>query len=211
MRLRSFLICLGLLPLAACTRSCREDYDNASEFANAQLPPYSETGAQTMGCQLGSQTWTVLGAWEGNPCAECKIEWLPNTLQFGQTHSVPGATWTPTSLIGTMTGVRDNHIFYNTEIRIFFHPSDTLGGLRLLGEADALLRPASQPYEAMHVLDTHNGRRYVSRSQRPVRLFVRKFDRQQHIISGTFEGTVYGGASGNDSLAVTDGRFDTKY
>ena len=55
MRFRLFLTYLSLLPLSACTRSCN-DYDNNEEFAKAQLPPYTETGANTLGCGLGAQT-----------------------------------------------------------------------------------------------------------------------------------------------------------
>ena len=40
------------------------------------------------------------------------------------------------------------------------------------------------------------------------RLRIRKLDRQQRTISGTFEGHLY---SRTDSLAVTDGRFDLRY
>ena len=84
MHLRSFFICLGLFR-CRLHRSCREDYDNASEFANAQLPPYSETGANTMGCQLGFQTWTVLGAWEGaTPVRSAKSNGFPTSCSLGK-------------------------------------------------------------------------------------------------------------------------------
>lgn len=209
MRLRSLLAYFCLLPLAACTRSCEEEYDNASEFANAQLPPYSETGANTLGCQLGTQTWTVLGATEIPPRNEGGRTWMTNLANSYLEPDFPASP--PLNIFGTMTGVRDSRVFYDTQIRLLFEPTDTLGGQRLLGDYDITQAPAARQYEHLRVIDHLHNLTYTSRSQRPVRLLVRKLDRQQRIISGTFEGYVYGGASGNDSLAVTNGRFDFRY
>ena len=48
----------------------------------------------------------------------------------------------------------------------------------------------------------------LRRARRPVRLLIRKLDRQRRTVSGTFAGMLY---SSTDSLAVADGRFDLKY
>ena len=40
---------------------------NNEEFARAQLPPYTETGANTLGCVLGAQTWTGVNARNFDP------------------------------------------------------------------------------------------------------------------------------------------------
>ena len=62
--------------------------------------------------------------------------------------------------------------------------------------------------EHMKAFDLLPFRSYESRNHRPVRLLIRKLDRQQRIVSGTFEGQLY---SQTDSLAVSDGHFDVKY
>ena len=199
MRLRTFLTCFSLLPLSACTRSCN-DYDNNEEFARAQLPAYSETGANTLGCRLGTQTWTVLGSYALK--GGLGTSWRPNVLQ------IDGGTLVAPLLYvrGQMTGVRNGQEFYDTEITLAFRPSDTLGGLRLLG-ADTARVPTGRA-EHMKAFDLLPFRSYESRNRRPVRLLIRKLDRQQRIVSGTFEGQLY---SQTDSLAVSDGRFDVKY
>ncbi|WP_345059312.1 hypothetical protein [Hymenobacter glaciei] len=196
MRFRTFLTYLSLLPLSACTRSCN-DYDNNEEFAQAKLPPYTETGANTLGCVLGPQVWTVLGkhraysiggGWESNQLIVEGGYSIPRTLQVH----------------GGMTGVRNSKEFYDRRLYLVFLPSDTLGGLRLLG--------GSNTNERVRVTDFITGLDYTSISRRPVRLLVRKLNRQQRIVSGTFEGMLYSDNTGqHDSLAVADGRFDVRY
>jgi hypothetical protein len=203
MRLRTFLTYLSLLPLSACTKSC-QDYDNNEEFARARLPAYTETGAGTLGCMLGAQTWTVLGksyqnGGLGNP-------WFSNILAIEGSYLVPsylGAT-------GRMTGVRDSKTFYDMELSFAIQPTDTLGGLHLLG-ADTLRNPPPTAGRMLVRNMLTYGEQYSSQSRRPVRLLVRKLDKQQRIISGTFDGWLYGGASGHDSISVADGRFDLTY
>ncbi|WP_460620096.1 Riean_0653 family protein [Hymenobacter ruber] len=203
MRFSTFLTYLSLLPLSACTRSCN-DYDNNEEFAKAKLPPYTETGAMTMGCVLGSQTWTVLGSTQAK--GPLGSSWQPNTLQVDGSYSVPPFL----NVSGQMTGVRDSKPFYDMQLNLLFRPSDTLGGLHLLG-ADTSRYHSGGFVEQMRAMSFLNFEEYTSSNRRPVRLLVRRLNRQQRTISGTFEGYLYGGASGHDSLAVTDGRFDIKY
>ena len=195
MRFRTFLTYFSLLSLSACTRSCNE-YDNNEEFAKAQLPAYTETGANTLGCMLGSQTWTVLGKHRAYSIGG---GWEPNQVQVYGGYSVPPAL----QVQGGMAGVRDSKEFYDRRLYLVFFPSDTLGGIRLLG--------GSNINEQLRVTDFITGMDYTSSSRRPVRLLVRKLNRQQRIISGTFAGMLYGGTSGQDSLTVADGRFDLLY
>jgi hypothetical protein len=195
MRLRTLLTYLSLLPLGACTRSCK-DYDNASEFYNAKLPDYTETGANTFGCRLGPQVWTVLGKHEepgiGYP-------WQDNLLAINKYNYENILT-----IQGQMTGVRDSKTFYDTGVMLNFEIPDTLGRVQLLGSRDST--KAAGDISATNYF-AYNW--YVSSPKRPVRLIIRKHNQQQHIISGVFEGTIYG--SEQDSLVITDGRFDVKY
>ena len=200
MRFRTCLTYLSLLPLSACTKSCN-DYDNNEEFSRAKLPPYTETGANTLGCVLGTQTWTVLG--KHSQPSPLGGGWALNQLEvYG------GYAASPVLLVrGQMTGVRDSKEFYDTDIELNFRLTDTLGGLRLLG-ADTARVPIGQSAESMEATDLIPYLGYLSTARRPVRLRIRKLDRQQRIVSGTFEGYLY---SRTDSLAVTDGRFDLRY
>ena len=200
MRLRTFLTYLSLLPLSACTRSCKE-YDNNEEFARAQLPPYSETGANTMGCVLGPQTWTVLGS--HFETSHYSGKWVPNRVEVLNNYPGPKQV----QLRGRMTGVRSSKEFYDYEIQAVFTLNDTLGGLRLLG-ADTVRQPRRDEY--MSAGSLFDGRIFVSSTRHPVRLLIRKLNRQQRIVSGTFSGMLYQDR-GPDSLAVADGRFDVKY
>lgn len=204
MRLRTTLTYLSLLPLSACTKSCNE-YDNNEAFARAELPAYSETGAGILGCVLGTQKWKVLGSQNvGSPLGG---GWQPNVLQVYGGYSVPPLL----TVRGVMSGVRNSEVFYDREITFTFLLSDTLGGLRLLGADTVRTRPGHYR-EFMKALDLMPYVGYQSSARRPVRLLIRKLDRQQRIVSGTFSGMLYGGSlSGHDSLAVTDGRFDVKY
>ena len=200
MRFRTFLTYLSLLPLSACTKSCN-DYDNNEEFAQTQLPAYSETGAGTLGCRLGPQVWTVLG--KHQVTGPLGSGWTPNTLEVYGGFSVPPLL----TVRGQMTGVRNSEVFYDREITLTFLLSDTLGGIRLLGEDTVRTRPGYYR-EHMEALDLIPFLGYRSRARRPVRLLIRKLDRQQRTVSGTFAGMLY---SSTDSLAVADGRFDLKY
>lgn len=204
MRPRTLLTYLSLLPLSACTKSCNE-YDNNEEFARAQLPAYTETGANTLGCVLGAQTWTVLGSQNlGSPLGG---GWAANVLQVSGGFSVPPLL----TVRGVMSGVRNSQVFYEREITLSFLLSDTLGGLRLLGADTVRTRPGRYR-EYMEALDLIPYAGYLSSNRRPVRLLIRKLDRQQRTVRGTFAGTLYGGSvSSFDSLTVTDGRFDVKY
>ncbi|WP_201980641.1 hypothetical protein [Hymenobacter rubidus] len=201
MRFRTALTYLVLLPLSACTKSCN-DYDNNEEFARAKLPAYTETGANTLGCQLGSQTWTVLGHY--NSGLNYGGRWQPNHLEAGAgTYS--GIT--QLSFAGRMTGVRSSKEFYDAQIQLAFRLTDTLGGLRLLG-ADTTRTPGTA--EFMTATNHVENREYKSSPRHPVRLLIRKLNKQQRIVSGTFSGMLYQ-YQGPDSLAVTDGRFDVRY
>ena len=200
MRFRTLLTYLSLLPLSACTRSCK-DYDNNEEFARAKLPAYTETGAGTLGCVLGAQTWTVLGSHYENRIG---YPWAPNFVLIEGSHSVPPYI----AASGRMTGVRASKAFYDMGVSLVFRPSDTLGGLRLLGSdtARAYTGRFVEQMRASSFLSYDND--YTSRARRPVRLRIRRLNRQQRTVSGTFEGMLY---SRTDSLAVADGRFDLKY
>ena len=202
MRFRTFLTYLSLLPLSACTRSCN-DYDNNEEFSRAQLPPYSETGANTLGCGLGAQTWTVLG--KTRSTSPLGPSWFDNFLRAYVNSAAPHLIY----VRGQMTGARNSRIFYDTEITMAFQLSDTLGGLRLLG-IDTARVPIGRAETMAATNQLVSFGYFKSSARRPVRLFVRKLNRQQRIVSGTFSGMLYQD-HGPDSLAVTDGRFDVKY
>lgn len=202
MRFRTFLTYLSLLPLSACTKSCSPDYDNNEEFSKAQLPPYTDTGANTLGCVLGAQTWTVLGKYRSNSPAGAS--WIPNELRAYSNPALPSFLYAR----GQMTGVLNSRVFYDMEIALAFRLNDTLGGLRLLG-TDTARVPVGRA-ETMEATNLVEYAQYKSRQRRPVRLFIRKLNRQQRIVSGTFSGTLYQ-ARGVDSLTVKDGRFDFKY
>ena len=199
MRFRTFLTYLTLLPLSACTRSCKE-YDNNEEFARAKLPAYSETGAGTLGCVLGSQTWTVLGSHYQNRIG---YPWEPNGILVEGSFSVPPYLMAT----GQMTGVRDSKPFYDVQISLILRLDDTLSNVRLLGN-DTARGATGRPFDHMQAQNLLTFDGYYSRTRRPVRLLIRKLDRQQRTISGTFGGMLY---SSTDSLAITDGRFDLKY
>jgi|GEM_PF-4930581 len=204
MRLRTFLTYLSLLPLGACTRC--DDYDNSAEFDQAQLPPYTEIGANTMGCRIVPQVWTILGQseqWNNTPPLrqQNKLVAVPYNYASGPLLKVTGR----------MTGVREGLAFYDMELQLTFRLSDTLGGLRLLGSDTARFIP-SGTVESMHAVNYAKGSGdYHSLDRRPVRLTIRHLDEFQRIVSGTFEGWLYGGSSSPDSLEVADGRFDIKY
>ncbi len=205
MQLHTLLTYLSLLPLSACTR-CKA-YDNNEEFARAQLPPYTETGTNTLGCVLGAQTWTVLGS-SLEPRHYGSV-WLANTLRINGSYlsTGPNAGRSTVEISGRMTGVRDSKAFYDTDVQLVFMLTDTLGGLHLLGTDSVryLLRT-----EHMATSSFIDGRSFVSSARRPVRLAIRKLNRQQRTVSGTFQGILYQNY-GPDSLVVTDGRFDVKY
>ena len=199
MRFRTFLTYLSLLPLSACTKSCNE-YDNNEEFAQAKLPAYSETGAGTLGCVLGAQTWTVLGSHYENRIG---YPWQPNTILVEGSYSVPPYL----AATGQMTGVRDSKPFYDMQISLILRLEDTLSNVRLLG-SDTARVTTGRPFDHMQAQNLLTSDGYYSRARRPVRLLIRKLDRQQRTVSGTFAGLLY---SPTDSLAVADGRFDLKY
>ena len=205
MRLRTLLTYLSLLPLSACTR-CKA-YDNNEEFARAQLPAYTETGANTLGCVLGPQTWTVLGS--SLEPRHYGSAWSPNSLIINGPYFItgPNARQPLVEVHGRMTGVRDSKAFYDTDVELAFTLTDTLGGLHLLGADSVRYPPRAEYLAAGSFID---GRGFVSSTRHPVRLLVRKLNRQQRIVSGTFSGMLYQ-HSGSDSLAVRDGRFDVKY
>ena len=149
----------------------------------------------------GPQTWTVLGSHDRK--GGLGTSWEPNVLDAYGGNAVPPLL----TVRGEMPGVRNSQVFYDREISLTFLLSDTLGGIRLLAEDTARTRPGSYR-EHMEALDLIPFLGYRSSARRPVRLLIRKLDRQRRIVSGTFVGMLY---SPTDSLTVTDGRFDVKY
>ncbi|GAB3733720.1 hypothetical protein GCM10027594_15350 [Hymenobacter agri] len=183
------------------------EYDNNEEFSKAKLPAYTETGAGTLGCILGAQTWTVLGSYEQRGGLGGSY-WQPNSVLSTGSFAVPPHI----EVNGRMSGVRNSKPFYDMGISFQIWPSDTLGGLHLLG-ADTSRSYTGRFVEQMQAIDflSSSYADYHSSNRRPVRLVVRKLNRFNHTVSGTFAGTLYNGTGGHDSITVTDGRFDLSY
>lgn len=205
------IICYYLLSytLTGCKKN--NFYDNTAQVDQIKLPPYSETGSNTFGFLVNDSAWTVFGETQdthdiGNP-------WFPNqTSAYIEANTYYGDSLV-LGILGYLTIVKQDTVIRNEQAHIEFliDPTMKIGTYILTGNTN--------PYEGYFSLIKQSltlsgfDKHYSVSSSNPFIIELAKLDTMQKIFSGRFQGVIYldGDPANNDSLTITEGRFDAKF
>lgn len=168
-----FLSVAALLTLSTCKKDDPE----------AQLPPATQTGANTFGCLINGQAWTPRG---NNGTSNYSVSYDPSYRK---------------GTLNISTYRYNSNADNDWQSMIIYSDSLKTPGVYQLN------RPNRQ--EALFH-NFKNGCEFSGGSRNYCRgaLTITRLDLQAGIISGTFHFTLY--KPGCDSIRVTEGRFDKK-
>ncbi|HWD88996.1 MAG TPA: hypothetical protein VG367_12765 [Mucilaginibacter sp.] len=183
---------------------CYSKYDDTRASVTLQVPPYTETGAQTFGCLVNGKVWANFGATIIHPAegigsradtnkVRVTIQWPEQGISNDTAFSV-SATY---SLIKKGKTERQEYMSFTIP------KNGSLVGTYRLGDSARVFR--YQP----GVL--YPG--YSSNARNPFVLMINKDSPVQggsyHIVSGRFYGTLYNYEL-TDSVNIAAGVFDVK-
>jgi hypothetical protein len=190
------LIALSLiLALCACNT-----YDDTAAFKHLEVPPYTETGANTFGCLINGAVWANFG--EDN---------VKSLEPLGGRHLVPNKVgshvfWDGSrmdslfSLSAGFTLSKHGTVLRQEDMVMYIPKNGNLKGMHQLTSYDYQLR----------YTNWITGTEHLSLISTPFTVIIKKdtIEGNRHIVSGTFSGTIYNGAH-TDSLRIVGGVFDT--
>ena len=154
------------------------------------LPPITQTGVGSFGCKINGQVWIPYVPC--NSCSKC-VEFAYNIQ--------PAYTVSKLPLRFVMqAGRHDDPYTGNFIISPAFLRSLTDG---------SFIYGIGNIADSLDIEFDNNSNRFSLKLRDPSNIFmITKLDAANNIVSGTFSFTLYG--SFNDTLLVTDGRFDVK-
>ncbi|MCB2378572.1 hypothetical protein LGH70_13310 [Hymenobacter sp. BT635] len=174
--MKRLLLYAALLLLTQCSKCKQEDPSPES-----QLPPSTQTGANTFGCLVNGQPWTPKGGdGTANYTVSYDAAYRKGTLNI-YTYRITGTT------------------AYTYQSITLFSDSLTRTGiysLTIAGHQEGLFSDLSTGCKF------HGNAPHYRRGN----LTITRLDLQAGIIAGTFAFTLY--KPGCDSIRVTNGRFD---
>jgi hypothetical protein len=177
--------------------ACKDEFDNVSLAEKVTLPEYSQTGKGNIGCLVNDQVWTTFGKhFERGVWTSYWKENYTETSSYLYYHNQEIL-----NVSGRMSKVHQNQIIYDTQLGFSLVFTDSLAGQYQLG-ADST---GSMSFQDLHKLTY-----YQTHSKNPLLLTIRKFSMLDKIVSGEFEGYLFNKDNLNDSIKVSQGRFDVK-
>jgi hypothetical protein len=184
-----------LCSILLCSNSCKKD-NNSFE----QLPPITQTGANTFGCLINGQVFTPEGS-----------TWSGSNLIAGNDYtylSFPGGAYDGN--IFSITATNKMNTSDITSIHLEFDSMYVTQGVTYtLGTPKA-----GKGYgEYIHVYSSGNGGanvQLVTSNTDTGQFILTRYDTVNLIASGTFWFNVIDSTSG-DTIKITDGRFDLQY
>jgi hypothetical protein len=193
--MKNLIVLSLILALFACNT-----YDDTAAFKHLEVPPYTETGANTFGCLINGAVWANFG----------DNDWKTKAL-FGGSHLEPnkvgsGVIWDGSrkdslfSLSAGFTLSKHGTVLRREDMVMYIPKNGNLKGVHQLTSYDFQLR----------YTNWITGPEYLSLISTPFTVIVKKdtIESNRHIVSGTFSGTIYNGAH-TDSLRIVGGVFDT--
>ena len=193
--MKNLILCaFGLLVITGCAK-----YDDTQAAKNLQVPPYTETGANTFGCLMNGSVWANFGAFVSqggiftHPTSPSKV----NSSIFylappADTLFVVGAQY---SLVKNGIELREENM------SIQLTKNGSLKGTHQLMGTNDIFR-----------YDKTDLTFYTSKARNPFTVIINKDSvvngGPQHIVSGRFYGVLYNYAQ-TDSVFISGGVFDT--
>ncbi len=194
--MKRLLIFLSLVLFA----SCKKTFDNSNQVNKIVLPSYSETGANTFGFMLNNTVWTVFGKHYYNIGVGSGL--LDNVFEVSTIYT--GANQLSVVGGGRMTIVKNDSAVIDISAGFSFVPTSPFIKNYYL----TTTYPGN-----FSIVDRIKNKYYKVDTLRPLTLQLNKFEKIDSLLricSGRFFGVLHNEVDANDSIVITDGRFDTK-
>jgi len=181
--------------LASCSK------DNLSQAPIEQLPPATQVGANTAGCNINGE---ILIPKNGTQA-------IGGSPAYGLTTGA-GINFHPPIIGDDYKFVKISNLRDNGGDDIYIHINDmTLGvGNYNIGQSnnEYYIDGSNNPQIIAHTYDGINlGKTFLSGENSGV-ITITRFDYPNGIYSGTFSATLYNKDNPSEKIQVTDGRFD---
>ena len=197
--MKYILICIAII----CLSACHKIYDNTNQVNKIILPAFSENGAGTFGFIFNKSVWTVFGKHLYR--AELADTWLDNTFEVTSLNTSSHNQYQLTIAGGgRMSVIKNDSAFIDISAGFNFTPTIPYIKSYYL---------TNNPINNFMIADFVANKYYQVDSLKPLTLQLTKFDKIDsltRICSGRFFGILYNETDKNDSIVITDGRFDTK-
>ncbi len=180
---------LWLLAAALATTGCKK------KDPEPELPPATQTGANTFGCRLNGELW-LPGGYRNGAGRELKF-----TLYFPYKGQFKGEF--------ALNASRQNDRV-DDEVQLALNAVDHVGSYAL--DTDAAPYPWALPWldQGMYNSSKPTKGSYITSTAHTGTLTVTRLDTVAHVIAGTFSFTAKE-IGGTKTFSVTDGRFDINY
>jgi hypothetical protein len=184
--------------------NCKDTYDNTKAAANIQVPPLTETGANTFGCLVNGQPWANFGGmWQSG-----ELGWggvVPNKVTSAlQVDSGVSVVYISAALTVSKAGTVTRQEFMTMII-----PGS---GFNMTGTHPLTSRDGLFSYE-----NFTTGTGYSSLARSPFTVHILRDtiasvtgNYPNIVVSGTFNGMLYNHAR-TDSLRIVGGVFDVMF
>ncbi len=187
-----FAFLIGIIALACHKSNDLPPYTGPLPIDYTVLPPATQEGKNTIGCKINGKVWVPrvpFGA----------VTYTDVTAFFSEKNNTGGGTF-ELNLVDLDEKIED-------WVTVGFKPS-------YFRTTEYHTSPDSTDTETFTVLMTRLGKYYVvnkSSANYNNRFVLTKMDTLKNFYSGTFEFTLFSKTNINDSLKITEGRFDLKY
>jgi hypothetical protein len=177
-------------------------YDDTAAAARLQIPPYTETGANTFGCLEDGTVWANFGAVVFHRAESIGGEEVDSSKVISQIERpfTPGAD-TIFYVRATYSLVKKGKELRDENMSIQIPKNGSLVGTHLLTDSIRVFQYSTVFYN-----------QYSSKARNPFMVIITKdslVNGFSHIVSGRFYGVLYNFAQ-TDSVTISGGVFDTK-
>jgi hypothetical protein len=180
-----------ILMLSQCNK-----YDDTQQAASLEVPPLTETGANTFGCLVNGVVWANFG--ETYFHEELGGQLLPNLVRSGfYTDTAGDSTFT---ISGRYTLSKKGTVLKESSLNLSIPKKGSLVGAHQLSAKNLCT-----------YADWQSNANYRNQDRNPIIVIIKKDSVTpggRHVVSGTFSGMLYGGYGTPDSLRIVGGVFD---
>jgi hypothetical protein len=190
--MKALVLYSSILLMSQCNK-----YDNTIAAAKLQVPPYTETGANTFGCLVNGEPWANFGETWINP-GESFGSNQPNLVRSNVQYDILTHD-TVFYISGNLTVQRNGTAIREEYMSMTIPKNGNLKGIYKLDD--------KHPFNYQSLI-TWKG--YSSIARNPFIVTIKKDSMTSypnHIVSGTFNGIIYNYAQ-TDSLRIVGGVFD---
>lgn len=192
------LCALALLLLPGCN----SHYDDTRAAKTLQVPPYTETGAQTFGCLVNGKVWANFGATILHPSEGLGSQADTNKVMSNIDGPYPQEADTTFVVWATYSLVKNGKTERQERMTITIPKNGSLKGIHLLTGTYGTFQ--------YQIDDSYTPYQDIARS--PFTVIINKdsvISPFRHIVSGRFYGFLYN-YNHTDSVSISGGVFDTR-